>query len=74
MPKVLQFLTTVPQNRFQFEVGIQSTNPETLKAINREYILENKIESKTVFEKAKNAFKNYNLNLKISNLIIRNYY
>lgn len=34
--KVLDFLSTVPKNRFQFEVGIQSTNPETLKAINRD--------------------------------------
>lgn len=34
--KVLQFLATVPKGRFQFEVGIQSTNGATLKAINRE--------------------------------------
>ncbi|MBQ0068065.1 MAG: DUF4080 domain-containing protein [Phascolarctobacterium sp.] len=33
--KVLDFLATVPKGRFQFEVGIQSTNPDTLRAINR---------------------------------------
>ncbi|MFP3983679.1 MAG: DUF4080 domain-containing protein [Desulfurivibrionaceae bacterium] len=29
------FLETVRPGRFQFEIGLQSTNPETLKAINR---------------------------------------
>jgi len=33
--EMLAFLATVPQGRFQFEVGLQSTNPETLVAINR---------------------------------------
>lgn len=33
--KVMDFLATVPQHRFQMEIGIQSTNPPTLKAINR---------------------------------------
>jgi hypothetical protein len=33
--EMLAFLETVPQNRFQFETGIQSTNPETLAAVNR---------------------------------------
>lgn len=33
--EVLTFLQTVPKGRFQLEIGIQSTNPETLKAINR---------------------------------------
>jgi len=33
--RVMQFLANVPKNRFQMEIGIQSTNPPTLKAINR---------------------------------------
>lgn len=33
--RVLDFLATVPKGRFQFEIGIQSTNEPTLKAINR---------------------------------------
>lgn len=33
--KVMSFLKTAPAHRFQFEIGIQSTNPPTLKAINR---------------------------------------
>lgn len=32
---ILEFLSTVPKNRFQFEIGIQSTNKKTLEAINR---------------------------------------
>lgn len=31
----LTFLQTVPKGLFQFEIGIQSTNPETLKAVGR---------------------------------------
>lgn len=34
-PECLAFLATVPDQRFQFEIGIQSTNPATLQAINR---------------------------------------
>lgn len=33
--EMLDFLKTVEPGRFQFEIGIQSTNPETLEAINR---------------------------------------
>ena len=33
--EMLTFLSTVPVGRFQFEIGLQSTNPETLNAINR---------------------------------------
>lgn len=33
--RAMQFLAKVPKNRFQMEIGIQSTNPPTLKAINR---------------------------------------
>ena len=33
--KVLQFLETVPKGRFQFEIGVQTTNAPTLAAINR---------------------------------------
>ena len=32
---ILAFLAKVPPGRFQFEIGIQSTNPDTLAAINR---------------------------------------
>lgn len=33
--EMLDFLATVPVGRFQFEIGLQSTNRETLAAINR---------------------------------------
>jgi hypothetical protein len=33
--EMFQFLEQVSPGRFQFEIGVQSTNPETLKAINR---------------------------------------
>ncbi len=33
--EMLDFLATVPPGFFQFEIGIQSTNPQTLSAINR---------------------------------------
>ena len=32
----LDFLATVPKHRFQFEVGVQTTNPKVLKAIGRQ--------------------------------------
>ncbi len=32
---MLAFLAQVPQGRFQFEIGLQSTNPATLAAVNR---------------------------------------
>lgn len=34
--EVLDFIATVPKGRFQFEIGVQTTNPPTLKAINRQ--------------------------------------
>ena len=34
-PEMFTFLETVGSNRFQFEIGIQSTNPQTLEAIRR---------------------------------------
>lgn len=34
--EILDFLSSVPKNRFQFEIGIQSTNKKTLEAINRD--------------------------------------
>ena len=33
--EMFEFLETVALDRFQFEIGIQSTNPETLAAVNR---------------------------------------
>lgn len=33
--EILDFLATVPDQLFQFEIGIQSTNPKTLSAIKR---------------------------------------
>ncbi len=32
---ILELLTRAPENRFQFEIGVQSTNPATLEAISR---------------------------------------
>lgn len=34
-PQVIEFLQKVPQGRFQLEIGIQTTNPAALQAINR---------------------------------------
>lgn len=34
-PQLLDFLATVPRGRFQFEIGLQSSNPATLAAVNR---------------------------------------
>lgn len=39
--ETLEFLKTVPKDTFRFEIGIQSTNKETLNAINRAYNFEN---------------------------------
>ena len=39
--EVLEFLKTVPEGRFQFEIGIQSTNLETLVSSGRNENLEN---------------------------------
>ncbi len=33
--EILDFLDTVPANVFRLEIGVQSTNPDTIKAINR---------------------------------------
>ena len=33
--EMLEFLASVPENTFRLEIGVQSTNPETIKAINR---------------------------------------
>jgi len=38
--EMFDFLEEVRPNRFQFEIGVQSTNPETLAAINRKCDLE----------------------------------
>lgn len=32
---ILKLLTTAPENRFQFEIGVQSTNEDTLEAVSR---------------------------------------
>ena len=37
---MLDFLATVPAGRFQFEIGLQSTHPPTLAAVNRQMDLE----------------------------------
>lgn len=39
--ETIKFLETVPKNTFQFEIGIQSTNKDTLNSINRAYNFEN---------------------------------
>lgn len=38
--EMLAFLETVPAERFQFEIGIQSTDPATLAAVNRRMNIE----------------------------------
>ena len=46
--ETLEFLKTVPKNIFQFEIGVQSTNKDTLLAINRGYKWE--YESKMIYK------------------------
>ena len=38
--EMLEFLKTVPKDVFRFEIGVQSTNKDTLNAINRRYNFE----------------------------------
>ncbi len=33
--EMMEFLKTVPKDVFKFEIGVQSTNPDTIKSINR---------------------------------------
>lgn len=39
-PKLLELLRKAPPGRLQFEIGVQSTNPETLNAVSRRQNLE----------------------------------
>jgi len=50
----ITFLKKVPKGLFQFEVGVQSTNPETLSAINRRMNFESIKESLEALVKLKN--------------------
>lgn len=49
--ETLEFLETVPKDLFRFEIGIQTTNDETLKAINRSnnFLKEKDIINKLVY-------------------------
>lgn len=38
--ETLDFLETVPKEYFQFEIGVQTINPDTMKSINRNNILD----------------------------------
>ncbi|MEG1705724.1 MAG: DUF4080 domain-containing protein, partial [Clostridia bacterium] len=38
--EILEFLKTVPKNIFRLEIGVQSTNRQTLESINRKYNFE----------------------------------
>lgn len=38
--ETLDFLETVPKGYFQFEIGVQTINPDTMKSINRNNILD----------------------------------
>lgn len=38
--EILDFLETVPEGYFQFEIGVQTINPDTMKSINRNNILD----------------------------------
>lgn len=43
--EILNILSTAPLGKFQVEMGIQSANPETLKAIGRKYDFEKTVEN-----------------------------
>lgn len=51
------FLETVPKDRFQFEIGIQSTNPETLRAVDR------KADTAVLFDKIKRLMEAGNIHI-----------
>lgn len=38
--EILDFLETIPKGYFQFEIGVQTINPDTMKSINRNNILD----------------------------------
>lgn len=38
--ETLDFLETVPRGYFQFEIGVQTINPDTMKSINRDNLLD----------------------------------
>ncbi|WP_300330433.1 B12-binding domain-containing radical SAM protein [Fusobacterium sp.] len=49
--EVLDFLKQVPRKFFQFEIGVQTTNPATMKAINRNNNLERLFHNVTFINK-----------------------
>lgn len=51
------YLETVPKDRFQFEIGIQSTHPETLRAVDR------KADTAVLFDKIKRLIKAGNIHI-----------
>ncbi len=52
--EMIDFLSTVKPGKFQFEIGIQSTNPRTLKMINRHQDLNRIAENIKALQKGKN--------------------
>ena len=48
-------VSTAPKGFIQFEIGIQSTNPETLKTINREVNMDKQFDNITMLTNIKNA-------------------
>ena len=49
--EVLEFLKKVPRKLFQFEIGVQTTNPSTMKAINRNNSLDRLFHNVTCINK-----------------------
>lgn len=49
--EVLEFLKKVPRKLFQFEIGVQTINPDTMKAINRNNNLEKLFHNVTCINK-----------------------
>lgn len=59
--KTLEFLKTVPVGLFQFEIGVQSTNEDTLKEIDREMDFEKLSSVVTTISQGKNIHQHLDL-------------
>lgn len=61
--EIIDFLKTVPKDVFQFEIGIQSTNENTLQSIDRKQNLE------LAFENIKKIMQNKNINIHLDLIV-----
>ena len=72
-PEMLDFLATVPVGLFQFEIGIQSTSPATLTAVNRKMDVEQAIATIHRLAKPKNIHLHVDLILGLPEDTLQNF-